>query len=214
MPGSKEEYMYWDKRARGHEKNYLYIVGPTINRELRGWLFAQFNDTDQVLELGCGSGNYTITVASRIKQLTATDLAPEMVEEAKKNLNEFGNVEVQIEDCYDTSFEDNKFDTVLMVNLLHIVIDTIAVMKEANRVLKGGGRAIIIDLTGYKMPSFKKIGMVFRYMRTWGKPMPYSKNLSPDELASIVAKAGFTVEKSELLGMDTKAVCLRARKVK
>ena len=214
MPGSKEEYMYWGERAHGHENNYLYIVGPTINQELKSWLLAQFRDAYQVLELGCGSGNYTRMVANRVKQLTATDLAPEMVEEAQNKLGGYGNVEVQIQDCYNTSFEDNTFDAVLMTNLLHIVKDPVTVMKESHRVIKCDGRAVIVDVTGYKMPFFKKMGMVFRYMRTWHRPPPHGMNPSPGKLATIVKKAGFTVEESKLLGKDTKAVCIRARKVK
>ena len=213
MPGSREEYEYWGERAHGHEESYLYIVGPTINQELKSWLSTQFKDTDHVLELGCGSGNYAKMVANRVKHLTATDLAPEMVEEAQKKLSGFINVEVQKEDCYSTSFEDNTFDAVLMTNLLHIVKDPVTVMKESHRVLKDDGQAIIIDVTGYKMPFFKKMGMGFRYMRTWHRPPPHGMNPSPGKLATIVKEAGFVVEESKLLGKDAKAVCLRGKKV-
>lgn len=212
MPGSREEYEYWGKRAQGHENSYLYIVGPTINQELKSWLSTQFKDTDHVLEMGCGSGNYAKMVTNMVKHLTATDLAPEMVEEAKKKLSGSSNVEIQKEDCYNTSFEDDTFDAVLMTNLLHIVKDPVTVMKESHRVLKNDGRAIIIDVTGYKMPFFKKMGMIYRYMRTWHRPPPHGMNPSPSKLATIVKETGFAVEESKLLGKDTKAICLRGKK--
>ena len=214
MPGSEEEYRYWGRHASGHEECYLYIVGATINQELEGWLINQFKDTDMVLELGCGSGNYSKMIADRVKHLTAIDLAPEMIEEAKERLSVFSNVEVQIEDCYSTSFGDNAFDAVLMVNLLHIVKEPIAVMKESYRVLKDGGRGVIVDVTGYGMAFFKKMALGFRHMRKWGRPAPYNRNVSPDELAQIVKEAGFVVEESKLIGEDTKAVCFRGKKVK
>ena len=157
MPGSEEEYKYWGKRASAHEESYVYIVGDAINQEVKNWLINQFEDTDMVLELGCGSGNYSKMIADRVKHLMATDLAPEMVEEAKEKLSMFSNVEIQIEDCYGTSFEDNTFDAVLMVNLLHVVKDPVAVMKESHRVLKADGRAVIVDGTGYRMPFYPRM---------------------------------------------------------
>ena len=77
MPESEEEYRYWGKRASAHEENYLYIVGAAINQEVKGWLINQFKDTDMVLELGCGSGNYSKMFADRVKHLTAIDLGPQ-----------------------------------------------------------------------------------------------------------------------------------------
>ena len=93
-------------------------------------------------------------IADKVKHLTATDLAPEMVGKAEGKLSQFGNVEVQIEDCYDTSFEDNTFDALLMVNLLHIMKEPVTVLEESRRVLKDDGRVVIVDVTGYGMPFF------------------------------------------------------------
>ena len=214
MPGSAQEYKYWDKHASAHEEGYLYIVGATINQQLKGWLVNQFEDTDTVLELGCGSGGFSEMIADKVKYLTATDLAPEMIEKAKEKLSQFGNAEVQIEDCYNTSFEDNTFDAVLMVNLLHIVGNPVLILKESRRVLNAGGRIEIVDVTGYGMGLFTKLGLGIRYLRRYGSPCSLSKNLSPDEVAAIAEEAGFVVEESELVGDDTKAVCLRGRKVR
>jgi len=101
-----------------------------------------------------------------------------------------------------------------MVNLLHIVKDAVAVMKESYRVLKDGGRAVVVDTTGYGMRFLPKMALGFRYMRKWRRPAPYNRNLSPDELAQIAKEAGFVVEESKLMGKDTKAVCLMGRKAK
>ena len=150
-------------------------------------------------------------IADRVKYLTATDLSQDMIEKAKDKLNQLSNVEVRIADSYNTLFEDSMFDGVLLVNLLHIVKDPIAVLNESNRVLKDNGRVVIVDFTGYGMPLLQKLTLGFRYLKTWGSPAPYNKNLSPDKLVEIVKEAGFMVEESKLIGKDTKAVCLRAR---
>ena len=54
------------------------------------------------------------------------------------------------------------------------------------------------------MPFFTKMGLGFRYLQKWGRPAPYSRNVSPDELAGIAREAGFVIEGAKLLGKDTK----------
>jgi ABC-2 type transport system ATP-binding protein len=211
MPGSEKEYKYWGKHADTHDNNVLYIVGHTINKEIKGWLANQFKNTDTVLELGCGTGIYSEMIAGRVKYLTVTDLSQDMIEKTKVKLSQLSNVEVRIADSYNTLFEDSMFDAALLVNILHIVKDPISVLKETHRILKDNGRVVIVDFTGYGMPLLQKLRLGFRYLKTWGSPAPYNKNLSPDKLVEIVKEAGFAVEESKLIGKDTKAVCLRAR---
>ena len=214
MPGSEKEYKYWGKISSNHDSAVLYIVGDTIQQEIKDWLINQFKDADVVLELGCGTGFYSEAIADRVQHLTATDLAQEMVELAKEKLGSYSNVEVQIEDSYSTSFQDNMFDAILLTNLIHIVKDPIAVLRESGRVLKNDGRIVIADYTGYGMLFLSKMRLGIRYMRKFGKPAPYNKSFSPDELAGIVKQAGFVVEESRLIGKGTKAVCLRGKKAK
>lgn len=214
MPGSEKEYKYWGRFSSTHDEAVLYIVGHRVQQEIKDWLINQFKNTDVVLELGCGTGFYSEAIADRVKHLTATDLAQEMIELAEEKLSQYSNVEVQIEDCYRTSFQDNLFDAILMTNLLHIVKDPVAVLKESKRVLTDDGRIIIADYTGYGMPFLTKMGLGIRYMRKFGKPAPYNKSFSPDKLAGIVKQAGFAVEESRLISKGTKAVCLRGKKAK
>jgi len=212
MPGSEKEYKYWDRLASNFDQDTLYVTGVKFNQVIRGWLVEQFNEGDVVLELGCGTGFYSEMVIGRVKKLTATDLAPAMIEQAKRNLAQFTNVEVRIEDCYNTSFKDNVFDRVLMVNLLHIVMDPLTVLMEGHRVLKDNGRIVIVDGTGYGMSFVKKMALGIRFLRRWGRPCSYGRNLRPEELVGMVREAGFVVEESKLLGEDAKAICLRGKK--
>ena len=152
-------------------------------------------------------------IADKVEHLTATDLAPDMIGRAEGKLSQFSNVEVQIEDCYNTSFQEDMFDAVLLVNLLHIVKDPVTVLRESRRVLKDDGRVVIADVTGYGMPFLSKMGLGLRYLRRWGMPTPYNRNLSPVKLAVLVKEAGFVVAEAKLIGRDTKAVCLIGQKV-
>ena len=209
---SGNEHEYWGKLARTFHCDALYVVGSAVYQEVEGWLQKQFRDTDTVLELGCGTGFFSEMIADRVKHLTATDLAPEMIEQAKNNLSQFSNVELKIEDGYATSFEDDGFDALLLVNLLHIVERPIAVLKESHRVLSSDGRIVIVDVTGHGMSLLKKMKLVIRYLRKFGKPPSNNKSFSQDELAAMINEAGFAVEETELIGNDTKAVCLTGKK--
>ena len=213
MPGSKKKYEYWGRLASTFHQDNLYVTGVKVNQLIRGWLIEQFNEGDVVLELGCGTGFYSEMVIGKVKRMTATDLAPEMTEQAKQNLAQFTNVEVRIEDCYNTSFKDNVFDGVLMTNLLHIVMDPHAVLMESHGVLKDNGRIVIVDFTRYGMSFVRFMAMGIRYLRRYGRPCSYGRNLKPEELVGMVREAGFVVEELKLLGEDAKAVCLRGKKV-
>jgi SAM-dependent methyltransferase len=196
MPGSKEEYEYWGRLASKFDEGSIHVVGSTVYQNVKGWLVNQFNDMDAVLELGCGTGYFSQMITDKVKHLTSTDLSHEMLEQAKEKLGQYNNVEVQKEDCYGTSFENNMFDAVLLVNLLHIV------------------KVVIVDATGHGMPFFSKMGLGIRYVRTWGKPTPYSRSLNPTELSETVKESGFVIEDVKIVGKKTKAVCLNAKKVK
>lgn len=213
MPGSKEEYEYWGRLAN-FDGGSIHVVGSTVYQDVKVWLTNQFNDADKVLEFGCGTGYFSQMITDRVKHLIATDLSQEMLEQAKGKLDQYNNVEVQKEDCYGTSFGDNMFDAVLLVNLLHIVKEPDTVLTESYRVLKPGGMVVIVDLTGHGMPFFSKMGLGIRYVRTWGKPTPYNRSINPTELSEIVKESGFVIEDVKLVGKKTKAVCLREKKAK
>ena len=214
MPGSREEYEYWNRLASKFDDGSIYVVGPAIYQDVKKWLTNQFKDTSMVLELGCGTGYFSQMITDRVKHLIATDMSQEMLEQAKEKLGQYNNVEVRKEDCYGTSFENNMFDAVLLVNLLHVVKEPNTVLNESYRVLKPDGRVVIVDVTGHGMPFFSKMGLGIRYIRTWGRPIRYSCSLSPTKLSEAVKEAGFVIEDIKLIGKKTKAACLRGKKVK
>ncbi|MBI4153742.1 class I SAM-dependent methyltransferase, partial [Candidatus Woesearchaeota archaeon] len=51
-------------------------------------------------------------------------------------------------------FGNNKFDTVLIVYVLHHCEDPVKVLKECVRVCRGGGRIIIFEDTGLNLPTY------------------------------------------------------------
>ena len=199
------EHEYWEDRAQTFDQDTSYIVGASLNNDIRSWLQEQCTSTDAVLELGCGTGTFSEAVAPRVKDLVATDMSEAMLQEARTKLGEHGNVRFQKEDAYKTSFTESAFDAVFMVNLLHVVHDPALVLQECGRVLRGGGKVVIADVTSQGTPMLAGMSLGLRYLRRWGRPPVSSRNVRLDELVRLTQEAGYLVKDQALIGKTVKA---------
>lgn len=106
-----------------------------------------------VADFGCGSGFYSIAAAQKVGSEGRVyaidiqrDLLTRVVEEAAAE--EIENLEVlwgDAEQPHGTGLSDGVVDRVIISNLLFQVEDIGAVCKEAYRVLKPGGRVLVIE---------------------------------------------------------------------
>ena len=206
----KEEY--WSRFANTFDEDQVYIVGRDIRQAVIRRLSEESN-LGEVVELGCGRGFFTKAIAVNATQVLATDLSDEMVEAAGTELKELQNITVQKVDCENTAFPSEKFDTVVMVNVVHFIENPEKSLQESYRILKAGGVLLLADYTGYGMNWFSMVKMGLRFFKKWGKPPQYAKKrLSPDELGYLVESTGFKVEDVQLIGDKTKAIYLKGRK--
>ena len=208
----REGVGYWSERARDFNINQTHIIGEDIQRDILRWLSDE-RELGELLELGCGDGYYTMTVAKNASHVVATDFSEEMLAEARKRLGGLGNVTVERADCMGTAYPSDRFDTVFMANLIHVLEDPSSALVESHRVLRDGGVLLVVDVTTHGVKRFHILGMGLRYLRRWGKPLDYFKgDLAPEELRSLVEAAGFEVETAELLGERARAIVMRARR--
>jgi ubiquinone/menaquinone biosynthesis C-methylase UbiE len=206
------EHEYWDDRSQTFDRDNPYIVGAGLNDEIKAWLQQQFARTETVLELGCGTGAFSEAVAPVVKHLTATDASEPMLQQASIKLGQYGNIKLQKEDATHASFGEASFDTVFMVNLLHIVKAPALILGECRRIVKSDGKVIVIDITLRGAPLLEKIGMVIRYVTRWGLPPASNRNMSLEELAGLMQEVGFLVQDKILIGTGLKAACLTGYK--
>jgi SAM-dependent methyltransferase len=99
-------------------------------------------------EFGCGYGTFTIPAAKRITgKLFAFDIEPEMVESTKTRACGSGinNLEVKVRDflAEGTELDVGSMDYAMLFNILHLE-DPVSLLREANRILKVGGKVGII----------------------------------------------------------------------
>ncbi|UCD91327.1 MAG: class I SAM-dependent methyltransferase [Desulfobacterales bacterium] len=166
----------------------------------------------ELAEFGCGTGYFTETIIQKANHLVATDLSDELLEVARQRFNQNPNITFQKENCMASSFTSEKFDSVFMANLIHVVENPIKVLQECHRILKNGGMLIIVTFTNYGMNLKEKIKLGIRFLKTWGKPPQHTHAFSPEKLASLMEDSGFTIDKSKLIGYKTKALYLVGKK--
>jgi SAM-dependent methyltransferase len=102
----------------------------------------------RILELAAGPGETGFRALPSIEpdgELLVTDVAPEMVEAARRRAAEFGltNVRFGVEDAADLSFPNDAFDGILCRFGLMLVPAMERVAGEISRVLQPGGRAVL-----------------------------------------------------------------------
>ena len=204
------DYDYWSRLAPTYEDDNLYVIGEATHGAINTWLLDKFDGSDNVLELGCGSGLFTEPVACLVDRVTGIDMSDEMLELANEKFNGNDKVNVLKGDCCRTEFVAQTFDAVFIANVLHLVSDPDSILLEANRVLKPGGRLVVVDFTSYGLTEEVRKSMIDRYFERWGRPQKTNKALSPETLSTMVENAGFKVTESILVGESSKAVCLSA----
>nr|QNO52408.1 2-methoxy-6-polyprenyl-1,4-benzoquinol methylase, mitochondrial [Methanosarcinales archaeon ANME-1 ERB6] len=203
----------WGEMAERFDESTRYVVGEAICKEISERLSKEKN-LGEVIEFGCGTGYFTRAIAKNAARIIATDVSKDMLDMAKRQLEDYENISFQEANCKATDFPDNEFDTVLMVNLLHVIKESHRALGETRRILKPEGLLIAVDLTGHGMKKFEMLKLGFRYLRKIGKPPKADKgNLSPVDLESLAGKAGLKTEENILMGSEVKAVYYRGKKL-
>ena len=109
-------------------------------------------------------------------------------------------------------FTSNKFDTVFMANLIHVIENPSLALQESYRILRDDGLLIITSFANHGMKPLEIIKLGFRFIKVWGKLPKYTHRFSPDSLGSLMESAGFSIEESKLLGDKTKTLYLIGKK--
>jgi ubiquinone/menaquinone biosynthesis C-methylase UbiE len=153
MVTAKEDVeKFWDKNPLGGswtslrlEMKWRYEREPWITGLIKNGDFRNKN----ALEVGCGPGLDTALMAGKVGggHVAAVDLSLESLRQAKRGLGELGllnKVTLQHGDAEDLPFRDAQFDIVYSYGVLHHTPNTQRAIDEIYRVLKPGGKAIVM----------------------------------------------------------------------
>lgn len=100
-------------------------------------------------DLGCGVGHVADALAPCVGRVIAVDESGPMLAAARERLGVHTNVDLRAGTIEALPIDDGALDAAIMFLVAHFVTDPAKAMREVNRVLKPGGRLLIVDLMSH-----------------------------------------------------------------
>lgn len=155
-----ENRSYWTTRAATYSKEVqegeLYGVGymPWFET-IQSRIAARFPDRQpseiRVLDIATGPGFFAIILAKAGYRVTAVDLTPSMLEEARRNAGELADViDFREMNAEELTFADESFDVIVTRNLTWNLPHPERAYRDWHRVLKTGGLLLNFDANWYR----------------------------------------------------------------
>ena len=154
--------------------------------------------TSDLLDVGTGTGRMLELLAPHIKRGVGIDQSPEMLALAREKLASAGATHCQVRrgDLYRLPFADGDsergFDAAIFHQVLHYLDDPQAALREAARVLKPGGRVLIVDFAPHELEflraehAHRRLGFSDREVQGWFKAI----GLKPVAAEALAPRSG------------------------
>ena len=202
---------YFRKHARHwDELRKLHVAEAAVEAAIREALSGV--RIESLLDLGTGTGRMLELFGPEIGRGVGIDLNPEMLGIARANLERAGlkHCSVRQGDIYNLSLGRDVFDVVIVHQVLHFLEDGGRAVREAARLLRPGGRLLVIDFAPHELEflrekhAHRRLGFaeetVAQWMATAGLDVVLHRTLAPER----TAKDALTV--SLWLGRDRRMV--------
>lgn len=184
---------FWDQRARKYDESItrhkdLYIRTIENTRSL-------LDDSDVVLDLGCGSGEIGLDIAPHVEWLHGIDVSEKMIELAREKAHDrrVGNVEFRRADAFDRRLATGSFSAVTALNVFHLVDDVPSVLARIHDLLHPGG--LLVSQTPCLAERIWWVRWLLRLAQRLELAPPI-RSLTFAELEALVSGAGFEVLES------------------
>lgn len=138
----RRELMFWDK-VSGLYDFFETVYNGKVYRGLGKRVAEEIGPNDVVLECACGTGAISRYIAPKCRKLMATDFSVGMLKQAVRNCRAYDNVRFRRADMTKLNCRDGRFDKVVAGNVIHLLDDPRAALKELERVCKTGGKIIV-----------------------------------------------------------------------
>lgn len=158
-----------------------------------GALPALLDDRWTVGDLGCGTGQLAAALAPFVERVIGVDESRAMLAAARRRLAGFANVELRSGELEALPLETASLDAALLMLALHHLVEPERALAEAHRVLRPGGRLLIVDMVPHERDEYRQqMGHVWQ-------------GFSEAQLGGWLASAGFTGTRYRRLPADPAA---------
>jgi SAM-dependent methyltransferase len=114
-------------------------------------------DADLVVgDLGCGTGHVSGLIAPYVARVIAVDASSDMVQAARKRLKGAANVEVRRGEMEALPIDDDQLDVAVVALVLHHAPDPGRTLNEVRRVLRPGGRVLVVDMMPHDRSEYQQ----------------------------------------------------------
>ena len=170
--------MDFDRRWAKYNARSLALLRPLLG-----------DDPGEVLDLACGTANLRPMVGSYV----GVDASTEMLLAARRK---FATVALAAAQAGALPFADARFDTVCCASAFHIFPDPVGALREVRRVLRPGGRLLLLDWSRGRLT----MRALNAYLRFTGDT--YRRMYTLEEAGALLRGAGFRVVSAERRAID------------
>ena len=202
---------YWDGRSQTYSIDIYKSQGKA--QHLWKTLLKNTIRTDKnlrILDVGTGTGFLALLFAEMGHNVTGIDISRSMLEKSRQNADRMQlTVDFMHGDAEKLPFEDETFDIVVNRNLLWTLPDPVAAVCEWSRVVKSGGKLVLIDgkwhdsatemrlrrflggLVGFVTEKQNPLTFTSYYSKIKDQ-LPFFSGSDPDDVANLFSGVGLT----------------------
>ncbi len=157
----------WDRIRR------LHVADAAVEEAIRGALGGA--PIRALLDLGTGTGRMLELFANDVENGLGLDLSLDMLALARARLDRAGlkHCSVRYGDIYDLALPRDSFDVAIVHQVLHFLDDGARALREAARVLRPGGRLLVVDFAPHDLEflreehAHRRLGFAADTVRQW-----------------------------------------------
>src|SRR5690349_580936 len=148
-PVKQQVAQHWDRRAAHFDEDFGHSIKTAGERA--AWdrildLVVPARPGLAALDIGCGTGFLSLELAARGHRVTGVDFAPSMLAIARrKAAQQHLDLRLEQADAEQLPFPPGSFDLVISRHVLWTLPHPEAALDEWIRVLRPGGRVVVID---------------------------------------------------------------------
>jgi ArsR family transcriptional regulator len=144
---------FFSSAAQGWDRLRRDLFGDTFQLSA---LLALLDPTLVVGDLGCGTGELSRALAPHVAKVVAVDGSADMLHAARERLGDCANVDVRQGDMEALPLANGELDAAVLSLVLHYAPDPARALTEVARVLRPGGRLLVIDMFPHERVEYQQ----------------------------------------------------------